>query len=194
MIRSRTAWAIAILFATTALAVYAFFAWLPQILAERTSLDAFGAGAMLSLYALAGVPVSLTVPILAARMRDIRPLVWAASSFFLLGYGGLLFLPDHFTWLWVLFAGLGPLLFPLALTLVGLRSRTHAGSVALSGFVQGIGYAVACLGPLVVGLTHQATGGYTVALIMLLIATLPSLYAAHLLRSPRTVEDDLHLA
>lgn len=193
MIRSRTAWAIAILFSTTALAVYAFFAWLPQILAERTSLDAFGAGAMLSLYAVAAVPVSITVPILAARMRDIRPLVWAAWVFFLVGYGGLLLIPDQLTWLWVLFAGLGPLLFPLALTLVGLRSRTHAGSVALSGFVQGVGYAVACVGPLVVGLTHEATGSYTVALIVLLIATIPSLYAAHLLRSPRTVEDDLGL-
>lgn len=194
MLRSRTAWAIAILFSTTALAVYAFFAWLPQILAERTSLDAFGAGAMLSLYALAAVPVSITVPILAARMRDIRPLVWAAWVFFLLGYGGLLLIPDRFTWLWVLFAGLGPLLFPLALTLVGLRSRTHAGSVALSGFVQGVGYAVACVGPLVVGLTHEATGGYTVALVILLAATVPSLFAAHLLRRPRTVEDDLGLA
>ncbi len=193
MIRSRTAWAIAILFSTTALAVYAFFAWLPQVLTERTSLDAFGAGAMLSLYAVAAVPVSIAVPILAARMSDIRPLVWAAWAFFLLGYGGLLIIPDRLTWLWVLFAGLGPLLFPLALTLVGLRSRTQAGSVALSGFVQGVGYTVACVGPLVVGLTHEATGGYTTALVILLVATVPSLYAAHLLRSPRTVEDDLGL-
>ncbi|MET0590329.1 MAG: MFS transporter [Naasia sp.] len=194
MFRSRTAWGISVLFMTTSLAVYAFFAWLPQILAERTSLDAFQSGALLSLYALAGVPVSIVVPILASRMRDIRPLVWVASACFLTGYGGLLLLPDALTWLWVLLAGLGPLLFPLALTLVGLRSRTRAGSVALSGFVQGVGYTVGSLGPLLVGVLHQLTGGYTASLVMLLILSLPSLVAAHALRVPRDVEDEIAAA
>ncbi len=49
--------------------------------------------------------------------------------------------------LWVVVIGLGPSTFPMSLTLIKLRTRTHAGSAALSGFTQGIGYTVACVGP-----------------------------------------------
>ena len=44
----------------------------------------------------------------------------------------------------------------MALTLINLRTRTAAGSAALSGFTQGVGYAVACLGPLLFGMLHDA--------------------------------------
>ena len=37
-------------------------------------------------------------------------------------------------WLWAIIAGLGPATFPLGLTLINLRTRTPAGSAALSGF------------------------------------------------------------
>ena len=82
-------------------------------------------------------------------MRNVGILVYAGVVFFIVGYLGLLLVPATATWLWVAFAGAGPLLFPLALVLINLRTRTHAGSVALSGFVQGIGYTIGAVGPLV---------------------------------------------
>src|SRR3546814_8812483 len=69
--------------------------------------------------------------------------------------------------LWVPLVGLGPSTFPLALTLINLRTRTPAGSASLSGFMQGVGYAVACLGPLLFGVLHEATGGWTWPFAML---------------------------
>src|SRR3546814_12780470 len=63
--------------------------------------------------------------------------------------------------LWVPLVGLGPSTFPLALTLINLRTRTPAGSASLSGFMQGVGYAAACLGPLLFGVLREATGGWT---------------------------------
>src|SRR3546814_4480926 len=63
--------------------------------------------------------------------------------------------------LWVPLVGLGPSTFPLGLTLINLRTRTPAGSAPLSGFMQGVGYAVACLGPLLFGELREATGGWT---------------------------------
>ncbi|BDI22073.1 MFS transporter [Herbiconiux sp. L3-i23] len=189
--RSKTAVAVAVVFATSALAVYSMFAWLPQILAERTDLDAAAAGALLSLFSLAGFPVGIVMPILAARMRNVAPLIYLAFVLFALGYGGLLFVPGIATWLWVLFAGLGPLLFPVALALIALRSRTHAGTVALSGFAQGIGYTAAAVGPLLVGVLHDVTGSYDASLVLLFLLTVPSLAAAYVLRRPRFVEDEI---
>ena len=48
-----------------------------------------------------------------------------------------------------------------------VRTRTHAGSVALSGFTQGLGYTLGALGPLAVGVLHELTGGWTVPLLVL---------------------------
>ena len=65
-------------------------------------------------------------------------------------------------------AGLGPLIFPLALVLINLRTRTHDGAIALSGFIQSVGYTFGAFGPLVVGVFHELTGGWTVPLLFLL--------------------------
>lgn len=47
---------------------------------------------------------------------------------------------------------------PLCLTLINLRTRTQAGSAALSGFAQGVGYTAACLGPIVFGILLDGPG------------------------------------
>ena len=60
---------------------------------------------------------------------------------------GSLFVPTVAPWLWVALLGLAPLLFPMILVLLGLRTRTHEGAVALSGFVQSGGYAIAAVFP-----------------------------------------------
>jgi CP family cyanate transporter-like MFS transporter len=73
--------------------------------------------------------------------------------------------------------------------LINLRTRTHAGSVALSGFTQGLGYTLGALGPLAVGLLHQLTGGWTVALIVLLATALAAAAAGAVVARPRTLED-----
>jgi len=191
MARSRTAIAIAIIFATTSTAVYSFFAWLPQILMERTSLDAVGAGALLSLFGIAGFPVNLLVPLLAARMKSVAPLVFVGVALFVIGYSGLLVAPETATWAWILLGGFGALLFPLALTLIALRTRTAEGTVALSGFVQGTGYGVAAFGPLLVGVLHSVTGDYRSALAVLIALSLPAIGAGFVLRRARFVEDEI---
>jgi len=109
-----------------------------------------------------------------------------------LGYLGLIFAPAAATWLWVVFAGLGPLLFPLTLVLINVRTRSHAGSVALSGFTQGLGYAIGALGPLSVGVLHQLTGGWTVALVVLLGTAVAAALAGTVVARPRMLEDHGH--
>ena len=64
--------------------------------------------------------------------------------------------------------GIGTGAFPVALTLVGLRARTSAGTLALSGFAQSFGYLFASVGPFLFGLVHDLTGGWAAPLWMLM--------------------------
>lgn len=186
---SSLAWAMAIVFAVSSLNAYAMFAWLPQILHDVAGTPPAEAGALLSVYAGMGIPAGLLVPLLAARLRSVAGLISLAAAFFVAGYLGLILAPGTATWLWVTFAGLGPLLFPLVLVLINMRTRTHAGSVALSGFTQGVGYTLGALGPLVVGLLHQTTGAWTVPLIVLTVTALAAAAAGAVVARPRALED-----
>src|SRR6185312_822066 len=112
---------------------------------------------------------------------------------FLVGYAGLIFWPGTATWLWVLLAGSGPLLFPLCLILINVRTRTHEGAVALSGFVQGVGYTLGALGPLIVGVLHQITGQWTLALVVLLATAAAAAVAGSIVARPHQLEDSFRL-
>lgn len=189
--RSSIAWAIAVVFATSSLNAYAMFAWLPQLLIQSAGVTPGQAGTLLSLYAAVGLPCALVIPYLTVRMRNPGLLVYAGMVAFVAGDLGLLFAPSTLTFLWVGLAGLGPLLFPLALVLINLRTRTHEGAVALSGFVQGVGYTLGALGPLVVGLLHQLTGGWQWPLVFLIATGLSISLAGAVISRPHLLEDDL---
>ncbi|HUG50139.1 MAG TPA: MFS transporter, partial [Terrimesophilobacter sp.] len=103
----------------------------------------------------------------------------------------LLLAPASAPLLWVALIGSGPLIFPACLVLINLRSRTHEGAVALSGFVQAVGYAIGALGPLLIGFLHELTGGWTLPLLVLIGTALAATFTAVLLRTPVFVEDDL---
>ncbi|MGO4594431.1 MFS transporter [Leifsonia sp. 2TAF2] len=186
---SPLAWAMAVLFAVSSLNAYAMFAWLPEILHDIAGVPPLDAGALLSVYAAMGIPAGLLVPLLASRMRNVSVLIYAGVAFFILGYLGLIFIPATATWLWVSLAGLGPLLFPLCLVLINMRTRTHAGSVALSGFTQGLGYTLGALGPLAVGVLHQVTGSWTLPLVVLTGTALAAAVAGAVAARPRYLED-----
>jgi CP family cyanate transporter-like MFS transporter len=74
--------------------------------------------------------------------------------------------------------------------LVGQRTRTPEGTVALSGFSQGVGYALGALGPLIVGVLHELTGSWTAPLIFLLLTLLVIGAAGRVVAKPRMLEDD----
>ena len=189
--RSSIAWAIAGVFATSSLNAYAMFAWLPQLLVETAEVTPAQAGTLLAVYASMGIPCALIIPILTARLKNIGPLVYVGVFAFVAGDLGLLLLPATLTWLWVSLAGLGPMFFPLALVLINLRTRTHAGAVALSSFVQGIGYTLGALGPLVFGLLHELSGGWTWPMAFLLVTAIAVLVAGAVIGRPHMLEDDL---
>jgi len=191
MLRSRVTWAMGLTFAVSSLNAYATFAWLPSILTDLTDVDAIGAGALLAVYGLVGFPLGLIVPMLAARMRNVGLLIHVGVAALACGYLGLLFAPGFSPLLWVLLIGSGPLMFPVCLVLINLRTRSHHTSIALSGLMQTIGYTIGAIGAPVVGFLHAASDGWTVPLIFLLATALVGSVTAVMLARPRFIEDDL---
>src|SRR5690606_32887101 len=107
----------------------------------------------------------------------------------LAGFAGLLWAPGA-AWVWICLLGVGPSTFPLCLTLINLRTRTQAGSAALSGFSQGVGYTAASLGPLVFGMLFDGPGlgaGLAFLTVVLVIMTVVSRTACR----PNMLEDTL---
>jgi CP family cyanate transporter-like MFS transporter len=191
LFRSPVAWAIMFTFCVSSINVYAAFAWLPSLLVQSAHVDRGTAGLLLALYAIIGFPSALIVPALASRLANVAVLIYFATACLVVSDLGLLLFPAAATALWVILGGLGALLFPLSLLLINKRTRTHTGSVALSGFVQGVGYIIAAASPLAFGLLHQATGGWTASLLFLLVVTLVAIPAGVILVRPRFLEDDL---
>lgn len=184
------AWSIALVFGASATLAYVSFAWLPAILIDVGGVSAADAGLLLSLYGLMGMPCSLLVPVLIVRFHATRPVFFVGIVCGLIGLAGLLFMPTVGLPLWVAMFGLAPMLFPLSLVLLSIRSRTPESAVALSGFAQSIGYAVAAVFPLLIGVLHDATDSWLVPLLLLagvLIAVIPAGWIAG---RRRTIEED----
>lgn len=192
VMRSRRAWGLTIVFAMTSMNVYSMFAWLPEILIDA-GLSSGSAGALLGLYAALGIPPSLVLPLITVRMANPFPLVVLFVVLFLTAYAGLIFAPGTATVLWVILAGLAPASFPMTLTMISQRTESEAGASALSGMVQGVGYAIAGFGPLVVGVLHDVTGSWTAALVLLSAGAVISGIGGWFACRPGTVEAELGL-
>ncbi len=183
------AWGMALVFGMNSLTTYTVFTWLPAILVEAGGDRTLG-GNMVGLFSLLGLLAALTMPALAVRVRRPFPLIAACAGALVVAYTGLLLAPLHGTWFWVFMLGLGPATFPLSLTLINLRTRTGEGAAALSGFTQGVGYALACAGPLVFGWLHERTGGWGLPFAFLGLGLVLSLIGGALVNRPRQLEDE----
>ena len=77
------------------------------------------------------------------------------------------------------------------LTLIALRSRTPQGTLALSAFAQSAGYLIASAGPVLFGVIHDWTGGWTWSLIAICGVLVVHLFCGLAVSRRRFVEDEL---
>lgn len=186
--KSPTAWALGVFFGLQASAAYITMGWLPQIFRDA-GVSASAAGVMLAVTMGMGVPLSFVLPKLAARMRHQGPLVLALGVCGLAGYAGLWFAPAAGAWIWALVLGVSNCAFPLALTMIGMRSRSNAGVVKLSAFAQSTGYLISIPGPLLVGSLHDLSGGWHLPLLLMTALMLAQMATGLLAGRDRVIEE-----
>ncbi|WP_158893151.1 CynX/NimT family MFS transporter [Amycolatopsis anabasis] len=167
LLRSPLAWIVTLFFGLQAFLAYVVMGWLPQVLMDA-GVSRGDAGLLLGLISLIAVPISLTVPPIAARQGSQSGWIVGLGVLGFTGMVGLTVAPGAAPLLWSILVGLGMSVFSLALTVIALRARTGEDTARLSGMAQGFGYLLAAVGPFVFGLVHDLTHGWTVPFLVML--------------------------
>ncbi|MFI6682888.1 CynX/NimT family MFS transporter [Streptomyces sp. NPDC050485] len=166
--RSALAWQVTLFMGLQSLWSYVLIAWLPTIFTDH-GMSHSTAGVIFAFNNLIQVAGAFGVPLLAGRMRSQRPLIALVTSLVAAGYAGLMIAPVSGAWLWAAILGIGQGgAVGLALTLIVLRSGDARTAARLSGMAQTVGYLLAAAGPIAAGAVHQATGGWTVPIALVL--------------------------
>lgn len=156
--RDRLAWQVAIFMGLQSSLAFSAMSWLAPLLRQR-GLDPVTAGLVLSVLIVVQLATCLTIPAVAVRARDQRPLAAVLVAGGVAGMLGLLLAPLATVWMWAVVQGLAQGgLFSLALTLVVLRARDGHIAAHLSSMAQSVGYVPAALAPLLIGLLQAWTG------------------------------------
>ena len=192
MLRSRTAWALAVFFGAQSLHAYVSFGWFALFFREQGGFSAAHAGVLLGVVTGLAIPVSAVVPALAARRPSQRPLVLVLAGCYVVAYTGMLAAPAFAGGVvWAALVGVGSGSFPLALTMIALRTRTADATASLSAFSQSVGYVLAGGGPLLVGVLHGRSGSWTGSFVLLFAVLGVLVVAGWQAGQPRFVEDEV---
>ncbi|QGU04057.1 MFS transporter [Corynebacterium comes] len=189
--RSPTAVFLMLFFGLQSMHAYIQMGWLPKIYVDH-GVPAGTAGLALALTGSFNIIGGLIMPAVIHRMRSVVWLPVLFSALMGAGYFGLWLAPATTPMLWAALLGVGGFCFPTAIALIPARSRVPLVTARLSGFVQPIGYVIAAVGPLLVGVVREATGGWSVILPVLLV--LCGLMGAVGFRAARNVFIDDELA
>lgn len=183
------AWLLALFLGLGTASYTCVLAWLAPYYVEKGWSEQ-NAGLLLGFLTAMEVISGLVVPAIANRRRDRRGVLMALLGLIIAGFCGLILSPQHLSLLWPCLLGLGiGGLFPMSLivSLDHLDNPQRAGG--LTAFVQGIGYLIAGLSPLMAGMIRDQLGSFewawwsltAVMVVMLLMVSRfdPRQYARH---------------
>ncbi|RYG71682.1 MFS transporter [Lentibacillus lipolyticus] len=166
---SPLAWQVACFMGLQSFMFYVTISWLPEILHDN-GMAMGTAGWMLSFAQFVGLPASFIVPVAAGKLKSQRIIVLIMGLIALSGYSGLL-IGDSFVLMVISTILIGITLsgtFALALAFLGMRARNSRHAAELSGMAQSLGYTLAAVGPMFIGLLYDVTHAWTVPLITLI--------------------------
>jgi len=170
LLRSGKAWAVALFMGLQSMLFYVFVAWLSTIL-QAKGLSEAGAGYISSVFQLVTIPASFLVPILASRSRNQSRFAQIISGGYVVAL--LLLLVGRGFPMIVLAVILCALcsgsVVSLAMAFISRRASTPARAIQLSAMAQGIGYAIASVGPYLLGKFFEIYGSWQIASIGLLV-------------------------
>lgn len=163
---SPTAWLLVVVFGVQSLLFYGVVAWMPNALVERGWSPA-DTGILIGLFNAVGLITTLGVPLIADRYGSRRSQLLIAAVAGTVAFIGINAVPD-LTVAWVVLLGLAlGAIFPLVLTLPLDVADEPSQVGAVAALMLFGGYVLSSLGPFVLGLIRDATGGFGASLWML---------------------------
>lgn len=167
LLRSRLAWTITLFFGCQSMLAYVVMGWLPEVFID-SGVSKANAGLLVGLVSVLAVPISLFVTPLAAGQKSQSPWIVGLGVVGVIGMIGLVIDPGAAPLLWSVLVGIGMSVFSLALAVIALRARDSEDTAKLSGMAQGFGYLLGGVGPLMFGILHDVSGGWTLPWLMAL--------------------------
>lgn len=176
------AWLITGFFALQSGLFYALSTWLVARYGEA-GLGTVHSNALLSLFMLAGMPCAFLVPWLAHRYVS-RPLLLAGcSGLALLALAMIAQAPTVLPELWAVLLGIALSgSFALALILPMYEANTPVEVSRWTAMMLSVGYTLACLMPLLVGVLRDLSGGYRLPFTVMTLMAAAMLLLTPLLR------------
>ena len=168
--RRPVVWGLTAAFSGQAFAYYGVTAWLPLLLRDELGMAPAGAGTSASIFQVAALVGAFGVPVLLRVLPGPRAAVIVVTAAWSTLPLGLLAAPQ----LWPVWCGVGGAAqgggLVVIFALIVRRARDLADNRRMSALVQGGAYVVAATGPTVVGAAHAVTAGWTVPLLVVLVA------------------------
>lgn len=189
--RIPAAWALSLYMGLQSLVFYAVVGFTPSVLQEKglSAEQAGNLGALFQAVSLLGVVAVSWAPV---RGRGRQWLSVGISLTVLAGSLGLWLGSTGTQWLWVSLAGIGTAgVFSLCLMLFAERTDSPAEAAALSGMAQAVGYGIAAIGPLGVGVLYDLLGSWTRTMGLLAALSLLECLLAWSSASPKTLAQTL---
>ncbi|UST96780.1 cyanate transporter [Pseudomonas siliginis] len=189
-ITRRRAWLLAIFFGLGTASYTCVLAWLAPYYVEKGWSEQT-AGLMLGFLTAMEVISGLVVPAIANRSRDRRGILAVLLLLIIGGFCGLILAPPSLALLWPCLLGLGiGGLFPMSLIVALDHCDEPQRAGGLTAFVQGIGYLIAGLSPLLAGIIRDRLGSFegawwaltavVVLMLLMVVRFNPRDYTRHL--------------
>jgi len=172
---NQRAWLLAAYFGLANGGYACMIAWLPSY-AQNLGWSAQNSGELIGVMTVFQVIGALGAPLLSSTRIDRRPWLLAAVAIQLVGFIGLIVLPEPMMNVWVGLIGCGlGACFSLTLTVAldHLVNPKLAG--VLTAFVQGVGFIITAIIPYVAGVLLDLTHSYQASWLMLVITLIAML-------------------
>jgi len=169
--KSRLAWQVSMFMGLQSFMFFTLIAWLPDMLIYR-GLSAGRAGLVISLMQVVGLIGTFMAPLVAVRFREQIKISVALGLAYTLGY--LTFLSGSMALIYIGLTLVGFSLgasISMAYTLIGLRT-TGQDTAALSGMSQSLGYYLASIGPLLVGMIFDVAVDWNLFILIMICCAL----------------------
>lgn len=159
-------WLLVLAFTAHLFIYYGLTAWLPAFLIQADGMAATKAGFVASVFQLLALLGAFGVPLLASRVSGAALLVGIALAW-LVTCVGFLTMPGQ----WLLWSITGGIATGGGFTTVFTLAMGYAHDLndnrRISSVVQGLGYGIASVGPLLIGALRQAQGDWRPSFILL---------------------------
>lgn len=175
--KDRRLWFIALFMGLQATLYFCMISWLPSILGSKP-VDPRTPGYLMLMLQLLSLITNFTVPVLTQKCASRAPIAVGLG----IGYFAGLALVLVGTSLPVLIIGCALIglasgaCIGYALTLIGMNGKTPRETARLSGFSHMIGYALAAVGPVLLGAVYDFLNAWTVPVIILMFISVLALF------------------